>query len=73
MHLIGEQFTDMEDICGVQFIYRKGDHRMQLWNKNPRTDSRLRLGREIIACVGVPVKLAYTAHHLDDQSFNTHL
>jgi hypothetical protein len=65
--LIGEQFEDADEVCGVLFHSRKADsnrdNRIQLWTKNAQNrEAILRIGEDIRKVVDAPVNIAYEPH-----------
>ena len=61
--IIGEQFTDSEEVMGVVLSIRKGKNKLQLWTRNGlRREETMRLGREWKAALDYSSKIGYMTH-----------
>ena len=61
--IVGEQFTDSEEVMGVVLSVRKGKNKLQLWTRNgSRREETIRLGREWKAAVDYNSKIGYMTH-----------
>jgi translation initiation factor 4E len=71
--MIGDQFQDADEICGLVFQQRKGDHRLQLWTKNARNKVAVfRIGEEIRKAVDTQANVAYVPHSTLDADCKAH-
>ena len=61
--IVGEQFTDSDEVMGVVLSVRKGKNKLQLWTRNgSRREETIRLGREWKAAVEYGSRIGYMTH-----------
>ncbi|XP_019181316.1 PREDICTED: eukaryotic translation initiation factor [Ipomoea nil] len=63
MALIGEQFDEAEEICGVVASVRQRQDRLSLWTKNAANEAaQMSIGRKWKEVIDVTDKLSYSFH-----------
>eukprot|EP00301_Raphidiophrys_heterophryoidea_P004708 c12025_g1_i2.p1 GENE.c12025_g1_i2~~c12025_g1_i2.p1 ORF type:complete len:210 (-),score=37.11 c12025_g1_i2:146-775(-) len=65
LSLIGENYTNSEEVCGCVVSIRKTGDKISLWTSNAaNTQSVLAIGDTMKACLEIPpdVKISYQAH-----------
>lgn len=63
--LIGEEFEDSDEICGVVVSPRAKQNKLALWTRTARDkDSVLRIGKTLKEILGVKNQIVYQAHEV---------
>lgn len=67
LEMIGEGFTDSDEICGAVISLRKSRNRIAIWTKSTGEEAMKRLGGQFKErmSLGARYKISFTAHHTE--------